>query len=170
MKLFTSATWLNVNLNVGYGPLPIPQLRDDEITDLIATWLKLNATERQIAAQSVMETQRFTLLAYSERMASLAVRNRDSEKIFFGLLALGVDGWRGDWRDNAEILCLHFDAAERIKVIPAQVFERAASFLSLKVATALRSFIQRSPEDRSLEAMGYAAAKDNDGFRYLRNW
>jgi len=170
MNLFASATWLNVNSNVGYGSHPIPQLRDDEITDLIASWIKLEPSERQIAAQSVLESQRFTLLTYSERMASLAVRTGDAKKIFLGLLALGIDGWKSDWRDNVTVICLHFDAAKRISVDPAEIFDSASSLLSLKVSTALRSFLQREPADQTLEAMGYSASKDSDGFRYLRTW
>lgn len=170
MDIFSSATWLNIDSNIGYGTLPIPSSRDEEITQLIEAWIKLDEGVRQIAAQQIMESQRFTLLGYSERMASLAVRTRDHKKIFLGLLALGVDGWKGDWRDNAEILCLHYDAAKRTGVIPGQIFEKAASFLPLKVATALRSFMQRDPADQSLEAMGYSAAIDGDGFRYKRDW
>jgi hypothetical protein len=170
MDIFSSASWLNTDSNIAYGTLPIPNLRDREITHLIETWVKLDEVVRQGAAKNILESQRFTLLAYSERMASLAVRTRDPQKIFLGLLALGVDGWKGDWRENAEILCLHYDAAKRIGVIQSQVFEKAASFLSLKVAMALRSFVQRSPSDQSLEAMGYSAASDDDGFRYKRDW
>ncbi|MEJ1968710.1 MAG: hypothetical protein WDN03_08800 [Rhizomicrobium sp.] len=61
-----------------------------------------------------MDEQRFTLLAYSERMASLAVREHNKGLIILGLLALGIDGWRGDWRDNAVLISLHYDAAKML--------------------------------------------------------
>ena len=170
MDIFSSATWLNVDSNIGYGTLPIPQPRDSEITNLLETWVGLNEVERQAAAQRIVESQRFTLLAYSERMASLAVRIHDKEKIFLGLLALGVDGWHGDWRDNAEVLCLHYDAATRVCGAQEKIFKRAAKFLPSKAATALSSFLQRSKVDQSLKAMGYSAECDSDGFRYKRDW
>lgn len=170
MNIFSSADWLSADLNIGYGVLPIPDARDIEITELIKAWLKLDVSIRQAETQKIREQQRYTLLAYSERMASLAVRTRDQEKIFFGLLALGIDGWRGEWRDNAEIVALHYDAAQRIDESPDQIFDRAATKLSLKVATALRSFLRRSSTDRSLTAMGYSVGSDTDGFRYKRDW
>jgi hypothetical protein len=170
IDLFSSTSWLDVDTNIGYGPLPIPQPRDREISGLLEKWKEMSAVERQAAGQCIRESQRFTLLAYSERMASFAIRTLDEEKIFLGLLALGVDGWKADWRDNAEILCLHFDAAKRIGSPPNRIFERAAILLSLKVGTALRSFLRRTPEDQSLEAMGYSVGDDNDGFRYRRDW
>jgi hypothetical protein len=108
-------------------------------------------------------------LAYGERMASLAVRESNQELLVFGLIALGLDGWRFDWRENIMILSLHYDAAERIGAKPELVFEKAAALLNERVAKALHSFIG-SAADKSLEAMGYIAAVDNQGFRYRRTW
>lgn len=170
MDIFSSATWLSVDSNIGYGPQQIPNGRDEDITQLLVTWLKQDEGSRQITAQQILESQKFTLLAYSERMASLAVRVLDPNKIFFGLLALGIDGWRGDWRDSVSIVSLHYDAAKRIGKRPCDIFKEAGSFLPARVAAALNSFLERTPADQSLGAMGYSPASDADGFRYKRNW
>jgi len=167
---FEAAEWLRATNNRGYGPLPIPQPRDAEIEALLRSWMALDESTRQAAAQGIAEEQRFTLLAYSERMASLAVRKRNQELIRLGLLALGIDGWRGDWRDNAALISLHYDAAQRVGADPASLFETTAGVLSPKAANALRSFLRRAPADKSLEAMGYEAGTDADGFRYKRTW
>jgi len=167
---FAGADWLTVKNNQGYGTLPIPQPRDADIGELLRTWAALDAPTRQTSAQGILEEQRFRLLAYSERMASLAVRKRDQELIGLGLLALGIDGWRGDWRDNAALISLHYDAAQRLAADPDSLFEKAAALLSPKAANALRSFLRRSVADKTLEAMGYVADTDADGFRYKRTW
>jgi hypothetical protein len=169
-NLFAAADWLKAENNQGLDALPIPQPRDLEISELLRTWMTLDKFGRQASAQGVLETQRFTLLGYSERMASLAVRKHEQEPIFLGLLALGIDGWRGDWRDNAVLIALHYDAAQRIAADAATLFERAATFLSPKAASALRSFLRRSATDKTIEAMGYVVATDADGFRYKRTW
>jgi hypothetical protein len=168
--LFASASWLKAENNRGFGPLPIPQPTDNKITELLRAWVSLPASERSAAASEILEDQRFTLLAYSERMASLAVRTGDTEKIFLGLLALGIDGWRSDWRDNALILSPHYDATQRLGVDAPLIFGRAADLLSPKVATAYDGFLNRSNDDKSLKAMGYLAGSDPNGFRYLRTW
>ena len=170
MDLFVSADWLKFENNLGYGTLAIPQPRDTDITKLLQDWVKLDKSVRKKAAQKILEEQRFTLLAYSERMASLAVRERNQDMITFGLLALGIDGWRGDWRDNAVIISLHYDAAQRLNINPKEIFEKVAALLPEKPAAALRSFLHRSVDDRTLEAMGYSAGSDADGFRYKRTW
>jgi hypothetical protein len=135
-----SADWLSAQNNRGYGTLPIPQARDGEISNPIATWMNLNEPSRNESALQI------------------------------SLIALGLDGWRFDWRENIIILSLHYDAAERIGVKPEFVFEKAAALLNEKVASALHSFIGRPVADKSLEAMGYIAAVDNQGFRYRRTW
>jgi len=170
MNIFSSALWLNVEKNEGYGPKPIPDPRDAEISELLDKWMALPAPERQVAAAQIAEGQRFTLLAYSERMASLAVRTSDKAHLLRGLVALGVDGWRNDWRDNALLLSLHYDAAVRVGVQPSQIFDAAGSLLSTAVSKRFSEFLKRSDEDRSLEAMGYSTGADQQGFRYLRDW
>jgi hypothetical protein len=168
--LIASAEWLRSKNNRGYGKLAIPQPIDDRITELLQTWAALGPPERLAATLRVLEEQRFTLLAYSGRMASLAVRTRDLEKISLGLLALGVDDWRFDWRDNITVLSLHYDAAQRLSVAAAPLFEKAAALLSPKMATAFASFLLRAPADKSIRAMGYVAESDDGGFRYLKTW
>jgi hypothetical protein len=170
VNLFSAADWLQAAKNPGYGKLPIPQARDAEISGLLRTWAGMEEHSRILAAREILEEQRFTLLAYSERMASFAVRSNDPELIFLGLLALGVDGWRGDWRDNAALISLHYDAAHQLRVVPEAIFENTAALLPAKSAAALRSFLRRSAKDQSLEAMGYVAGTDSDGFRYKRTW
>ena len=168
--IFGSARWLIGGETDGYGTWPIPHRVDTEITGLLQAWMKQDESGRKAAAEQISEDQRFVLLAYSERMASLAVRSRDRGLILMGLVALGIDGWRGDWRDNAVLICLHYDAARRIGLLPEHLFEEAAKLLPEKPAEAVRSFLRRTDGEKSLEAMGYIAATDADGFRYQRTW
>jgi hypothetical protein len=168
--MFENADWLSVEHNKGYGPLPIPQARDVEISDILKAWTRLDDRERQESAKGISEGQRPTLLAYSERMASQAVRTHNVECIVLGLLALGIDGWRGEWRENAMVISLHHDAALRLGCNVTELFDKASSLLPLKVSSAIRSFVNRSESDKALDAMGYTTGSDLDGFRYERTW
>ena len=168
--LFASCDWLRSQNNRGYGMLPIPQPRDSEISNLLRAWIALDEVDRKQSALEISDEQRPTLLAYSERMASLTVRERNQEFIILGLIALGVDGWRYDWRDNVLIVSLHFDAAQRINASPESIFEAAAQWLPEKPARGLRAFLDRSADDKSLAAMGYVVGNDEGGFRYRRTW
>jgi hypothetical protein len=163
-------TWLDVERNQGYGPRRIPDSRDDDVSSLLRRWMTLDPHARQELSSSITDRQRPTLLAYCERMAARAVRESSREWIVLGLVAQGIDGWRADWRENALLLCLHYDACSRIGVSAEGVFSELAGLLPLNVSHAMASFLKRNAEDKTLEAMGYEASSDQDGFRYRRNW
>lgn len=168
--IFGSVEWLRSENNRGYGTLSIPQPLDDKISGLLRSWLSLEWTVRMASLVQISEDYRFTLIGYSERMASLAVRDRNRELILLGLLAIGLDGWRDDWRDSASVVCLHYDASHRIGACAREIFQEAATSLPERPARALRSFLLRSEEDKAVGAMGYVATNDADGFRYKRAW
>jgi hypothetical protein len=164
--LFSDARWLKSSANEGYGSLPIPTKRDDEITNLLGEWRGLDSVPRDSAIQRIDPDQCASLLAYSERMASLAVRNRDRNTLLLGLLAVGISGWRDDPRDGMMLLSLFFDAAQRLGVPPSSLFNDAGTLLPVDIGSELRAFLNRSPEDRSIRVMGYSDGNDADGFRY----
>jgi hypothetical protein len=165
------AEWLSSEQNRGYGPLPIPQVRDEQITKLIRAWMNLDHISRTESASEITEMKQARVLrAYGERMASFAVRERDADFLVLGLIAVGLDGWRYDWRENLLIIPLFYDAATRLGVSPEITFGKTYPFLSEKVVNALEAFLRRSPHDRSLAVMGYKAGADDQGFRYIRTW
>jgi len=167
--LFSSASWLSLDSNRGYGSLPIPKPRDKEISHLIRTWIELDEPLRKASAAQMTDEQTRILLAYSERMASLAVRERKSDFLFLGLVALGLAGGLEDWRQCLLRASLLFDAAQRIGSDPNPVFEKVAAVLPhQETARELRQFLARPAEDKSIEAMGFAAGSDEQGFRYQR--
>jgi hypothetical protein len=123
---------------------------------------------RHAACQQLTTTPAVALEMYSERMASLAVRTKDSELILLALLALSIDDWRYDWRNNIVLSTMQWDAATRIGGDAFALFEKAASLLPANAAAGLRSFARRSPDLQSLEIMGLAAGSGGGGFRYKR--
>jgi hypothetical protein len=169
--LFLSCAWLLNENNRGYLQQPIPQARDSQISSLLKAWMALNEFDRKKSSSEILLEQQDTLLIYSERMAALAVRERNPDLITLGLVAIGVDGWeRFDPRENLLIVPLHYDAAQRIGANPETIFTSVAQLLPETSAEGLRSFLRRSQPDKSLEAMGYVASSDGDGFRYRRTW
>ena len=170
LLIFENANWLNSEHNQGYGKLPIPVQRDEQITRLMLEWGHLNVDERELTSSSITESQAPTFYAYSQRMASLAVRTAQQKYIVLGLLAVGVQGWNHDRRDDILILSLHFDASNKLGISPELVFKSAAELLAPRVKSALKEFLARSPEDQSIQAMGYIESNDSEGFRYKRTW
>jgi hypothetical protein len=132
--------------------------------------LALNSEQKREVANSLTKGQLDVLKAYSERMASRAVREQNKQWIVLGLIAANVDAWRVDWRDNVLVVTLHYNACERLGISANDVFSEAAAVLPLNVSRAFTLFLKRDPADKTLESMGYVASTDSDGFRYQRNW
>src|SRR5262245_44783288 len=133
--------------------------------------MALDKPDRIASARTISESQRYTLLAYSERMASLAVRERSQELIVLGLIALAVAGCEvGDWRDSIVVIAPNYDAALRLKADPGVLFEKAAALLPDDSAEELRAYLRRPAHDKTLEVMGYVPDADAGGFRYRRTW
>lgn len=88
-------------------------------------------------------------------MASLGVRRKDRDTLLLGLLAAGLSGWREDPREGMMVVSLYFDAAQKLGVRPSSLFDDAALLLPVGMGSELRAFLNRSPADRSVEAIGH---------------
>ena len=156
--------------NRGYSRAPLPQLRDEEIAQLIKAWLGLSEQDRREAELHISREQSFALITFGERMASLAVRECNAERILLGLLALGIEGGNSDWRENYLVVPLHYDAAQRIGVDAEPIFENVITQVGGTFAKHLRQFLQAPTPKKSIDVMGYQIGSDEQGFRYRRTW
>jgi hypothetical protein len=154
----------------GYGLRPIPCDLDDEIGTLVDTFANATASERKTLTDAFGPEQAFGLMAYAERMAILAVRNRSPDLLKNGLLALVLEGFKLDARENIMRLALLDHSALKIGMNPEQLFEEAARSATGEAIQHLREFAGRSVEDKSIESMGYSEETTADGFGYSRNW
>ena len=154
--------------NKGYGQERLPVARDTEIRDLLRE-CEENGQLAELRQQ--LDSDHFPALrCFAERNASLAVRSSNPGLIRIGLLALALASLSENSRDTFLILPLYYDAARRLKVDAEWLFRSTARAVSEKAADALGRFLDRSVEDKSLAAMGYLAAADEEGFRYQRQW
>jgi hypothetical protein len=53
---------------------------------------------------------------------------------------------------------------------PGEAFRGVHPYATKAIVDSLEKFLARSQEDRTIEAMGYRASSDPDGFRYERTW
>lgn len=145
-----------------------PQPLDRVIAQAITTYRGLQPEARQQFRNQFGSDHTFTWFVYAIRMAMLAVRERSPERVLFGLLALVIEDFKQDWRENVIILSLLHDSARRINADPRALFEQAASYAGPTAAQHLNQWLQRSPDLQRIESMGYHAVHAPDGFRYER--
>jgi hypothetical protein len=159
--------WLKREHSRDYGLDLVPDPRDENIAQLIKTWMGLSGESRKEAQSQLSRQQSSVLQTFAERMASLAVRDRNPELLLLGVLALGIEGGNSDWRENYLLVPLYYDAAQRIGANPTPIFENVAHLVGGTFAGYLRMFIQ---DPKPIGVMGYQIGPSSDGFRYERTW
>jgi hypothetical protein len=108
------------------------------------------------------------LLAFAERMASLAVRESSPERLLDGLLALLIGYYRVDVRDVLTVLAIIYDAGIKIGAQPDNLLLDAATMINNSIAQIMLEFTSRTPTNKSLQNFFYKEDHDLDGFRYMR--
>lgn len=161
---------LRASENVGYGRLPIPQPRDQQILDLLQEWSERRQSPSHEGVTRISEGTAQTLVTFAERMASHAVRQGEASVLSAALLALRLAEDAADRREVIPILSLIHDAAARIPVSPESLFEAAANSGPFAESAMLKGFLRRASADQQIELMGYSVGADSEGFRYQRNW
>lgn len=162
--------WLKIENSAGYWTSPIPSHLDESISESLRHWIKWSSESRAEARSHLGDHEGGFLRGYSERMATLAVRERSPKLIFLGLVALGLEGGRFDWRENLLVISLHYDAANRIGEDADAIFREAAALFEAEIGNAIMEYANRSPEGKTIKSMGYEANGDGDAFQYVRNW
>lgn len=155
--------------NEGYGSSRLPCVRDEEIAAFVG---QIDGPGPFAQAKDVLgQVHGVVLSAFAERMASLAVRTGSRQSLRDGLsaaqLALAV---AGDSRDSLPALTLLFRASEIMDMDPVVEFSVTAAVAAPPDDQPLLDFLTRDDEDRSVAAMGYIEARDDDGFRFERTW
>ncbi len=143
-------------------PYPLPL--ESELSHIWHGYQALADNERETLRSSFDFGDMMVLFAYAARMATLAVRERDSEYLRHALLAVSVGREDIDDRDAAIIRVLVVDAARRLDALG--LFAQIAPLAS----ESLQSFFRRADsESRALQSMGFVVTEDaDDGFRYRK--
>ena len=160
-------SWLNDENSPNLRDQSIPQALDGKTTELLRTWMSWDEQRRAAAARQISKEQFWPLIRYAERMASLAVRDNHEELVVLGLVALVLAYPHGDYRDGMLRLAPLYDAANRLTGSPKATFEITARLFEPSLAEqVIGHWLKRTPHEQSLQAMGFVARLDTDGFRY----
>ena len=161
------------NKHVGkplYSFRPIPCEIDRIAGEFVRMFMQAPSAERRQISAAVPAGEGAFLIHFAQRMAALGVREQSRERILEGLVALIIEDYKEDFRDNIIRLGPLYDAALKIAVDPQALFNEAAAYLNNAPARDILEFPLREPDDRSLDAMGFKESSDADGFKYERTW
>lgn len=148
--------------NEGYGGRKLPCTRDEEIAHVVEALSRGRATDEDLGPPHA-----HVLGVFAERMATLARRQGSPSDLKLGLEALALAERLGDSREALLVMPLLWKTAEVLALNPTSEFVQVAERHGVKE---LRAFVERRPEDRSVESMGYVETYDESGFIYDRTW
>lgn len=151
---------------VAYGAAAIPDIRDDAIDEFVNRVCVGGPTAVANVLAQVSEAGRRVLRVYGERCASRAVRERSTERLVAALVAVVIGGLDQNALEAMMPMALIEDAGRRIGAEPGVFFGKAADIVGHPASVNLMVWLTRREEDRTPEAMGFAAAHDKFGFRY----
>ena len=138
---------LEVN-NRGYVDAAIPSARDLQITAYLEGIERGGAAVAERAARLLGPPYTGTLVAYAERMASLAVRTQGDRPARLGALALALAWGRApDVRVLIPVLGLLHDGIRRAGGEPARTFREVADLCPGEAAPVLSDFLTRPDLD-----------------------
>ena len=164
MDVHDALRTLDLPRGEGYYDQPIPCAEDSRIGGAVKAFT-LAAPAWQAAFREAVDHDRADLLcAWSERLASLAVRLDSPRPLVLGLVGLSL----ADEADGGEaqlVAPLHRRSAEKLGADPSRLFDEAAGLADLPGARWLR---EARDAEHQIEEAGYVEDEDEDGFRYVR--
>jgi hypothetical protein len=152
--------------SVFYVQRSIPCDADNRCVSALSTLQQLTDVERNRIIEKLSSDACNFLKCFAVRMAALSVREADSDRAFLALLAAAMGLTQiDDRRDAIVAFGPVFDGIKKADLDAEDLFRRAGELVPQSDAF-LKSWLRRSPEDQSLEAMGYEESTDADGFLY----
>jgi hypothetical protein len=151
-----------------YYKQPIPSEIDKKITEVLASLGSCDEKQFNAIVDRVVGDNSRVLGLYAERMASLAVREKNPERVKQGLLGLLIYSRTEDPRDVLLVLTLLHDAVVKLGKNPKEVFGEMSAVVGS--TSLLNDFLTRDEEDKSIDAMGYEESTCDEGFLYKRTW
>jgi hypothetical protein len=107
-----------------------------------------------------------TLKGFAYRMATLALRSRDSAPVVQGLIAAQLVMMVDDPRDALVIYSLLYRSAEEIGLDASEVFRSTSFVPSGEFRQTPAEFAQRDPSIRNISAMGFLLVEGPEGPTY----
>jgi hypothetical protein len=156
--------------NAWYDDAALPSVTDAAVTALVEKFMTATASQREQLSATIPMKFRAYFMSFAVRMATLGVRERSEIRLLHGLVALAIENFQVDWREDLMTLAPLNDAAIRVGADPVALFDKAASFASAPAAQQLRAFVRRHPDLKDIKVMGFSARDAPEGFAYVFGW
>jgi hypothetical protein len=164
MDVRDALTVLDLPRGEGYYGHAIPCEEDSRIGRAMKAFTTAQPLWQASFREAVDHDRADLLCAWSERVASLAVRLDSPRPLVLGLVGLSLAS-DAEVGEALLVAPLHRRSAEKLGADPRRLFDEAAGLTDLPGARWLR---EARDSEEQVEDAGYVEDEDADGFRYLR--
>jgi hypothetical protein len=153
------------------GTVPILSDAEHRLVGEITMAMPIATDAVQEIRAGLSRLEAYALVIFAIRSAVAAVRCEDSVILRAGLVGIVIDDELVDWRDILRALALIESCAGRLKV----EFAEAIHALSEAFATrgrreTVRGYLERTPDMRRAEVMGYTATGEGRDFAFAKRF
>ena len=137
------------------------------LTVLVRQYLRADSDGRMRMRAAVKEPSEDRLWLFAHSAAERAVRRKDRDFLSHGLAALALGSQRIDPRDVLVAFSLISHSADKLLVDYGPVFESARELGGKEFAELVEDWLDRTPDERSIDGMGKKEATVGKLFRYV---
>ncbi|MFW0739749.1 hypothetical protein [Flavobacterium sp. T12S277] len=131
------------------------------IKKLAVTYENINQENRELVRKHVKDNQRILLLSISERIAEIAINNKDQDLPKVALFLHSLEDFKQDPRENIIYLSIIWYVCEKLSLNSLELFSAIALLSSSKTKQSILEFAKRPTALKNLNAMGLMATKKN---------
>lgn len=146
--------------------VPMPSPSEASLLGALARFTPRSREDLSRVAPKVHVRQADLLGAFSIRMATLAVRQQDTNLLHLGTFALVMDDDVVDYRDILLTLAVLDDASARIGADFGAVIADAAVVATKRQQAIIDGYLSRPPDLRGIAVMGITASGSGIDFLY----
>jgi hypothetical protein len=157
-----------------YYASEIPTATDRHIAEIVGDVLADPAHQAPVLLPHLSADRRHGNIAqalwiFGPRAAALARRTGAPRYLDLAVIAIGLSfTGDGDFRNGVSALSVPWHAAQSLGVDPDPIYRRIAAMPIGEGNKWVQEFVERRPEDQTLEVMRYRETSDASGVRYER--
>jgi len=149
---------------------PIPNFLDIELIEVMKNYIKSDGKDKRELEESLTVNNSFYLFVFSKHMAELAVRENNTDYLYYGVISLILEGWKQNFIKSGTMLTLLYNSAKKLNVNADKIFMDAADMAPKNIKKKIVKFLKWSPEKKELESALFIESEDEGGFIYERTW
>lgn len=134
---------------------------------LVRHYLRADSSGRRQLRTATREPIEHRLWMFATLSAERAVRQKERDHLVQGLAALALGSERIDPRDILVAFSLLSHSAGKLRRNYRRLFEGARQLGGKEFAELVQDWLERTPEECSIDGMGFKVATDDRLFRYV---